>query len=48
MRSIKKLLGIREGYMEYSEYSAYIAFLSELRFQQQTRKESIENSSLLG
>ena len=44
---IKKLLGIRSGYLTATEYKERVDFLNTFSFQQETRKETIKNSSLL-
>ena len=45
---MKKVLGIKSGYMSWSEYQDKVEFMSQLKWQQDVRKQSVKNSAAPG
>jgi len=48
MNLFSKLFGTRMSFIDYSDYKARMQFLDRFRFQQQTRKQSVENMPGVG
>ena len=45
---MKKVLGIKSGYMSWSEYQDKVQFLDQLNWQQSVRRQSVKNSAAIG
>ena len=45
---MKKVLGIKSGYMSWNDYQDRVEFMSSLRWQQSVRRQSVKNSAAPG